>query len=185
MQHDLEPYACAACRLAPPPWERLMTAGRFEGVLREAVLRFKFGYDPAIARLLCACMAEAVDDEFFSGREVLTVAAPLHDARLYQRGFNQSEVLARGVSRLKGFAAAPHALRKVRPTRSQAGLNREERRRNLQGCMTADSLVRGKDVLMVDDVITTGATFTECARALQAAGAVRISALVAASTAWD
>lgn len=111
----------------------------------------------------------------------VTVPVPLHPRRLRWRGFNQSLELARAAARRSGCAVAPQGLRRIRETTPQTGLSESERKANIKGAFTAPSdAVRQKRVLLVDDVLTTGATLDECARTLTRAGASSVDVLVLA-----
>ncbi len=119
------------------------------------------------------------------GRNVdLILPVPLSDSRVRQRGFNQSERIAKDLSRRIGIPCRPRALQKTRETKTQVGLNMEERRENLYGAFAAEPcLVRGLDVLLIDDVMTTGSTFSECSGVLLDAGARSVICLSAATAA--
>lgn len=109
-------------------------------------------------------------------------AVPLSKKRLLERGFNQSMLLGKHIAARSGAELLPHAILKVKETRPQAGLNRKERTRNLRGAFLAGDCVSGKAVLLVDDVITTGATVGECAKALARAGAKEVFVAALART---
>jgi ComF family protein len=111
----------------------------------------------------------------------LIAPTPLHPRRLAQRGYNQSLELSRALSRRIGAPLESQAMRRTRRTRPQHSLNREERIKNVANALLADPrLVKGKRVLLVDDIMTSGATLREATRALFAAGAAQVSALVVA-----
>jgi ComF family protein len=117
----------------------------------------------------------------FAGYDAV-VPAPLHWRRRWDRGFNQAELLARQVSRLTGIPLDRRLLR-TRPTPPQAGLTAAERRTNVRGAFAAagdKAAIRGKKLIVVDDVMTTGATLEACARALKRAGAADVAALALA-----
>jgi ComF family protein len=112
----------------------------------------------------------------------IIVPVPLYPSRFRQRGFNQAELLAKNVALFSGRPLAANAIKRIRPTLAQAGLSKTERFKNTRGAfkVTDAAGVCGKDVLIIDDVLTTGSTISECARALRKAGAKSISALVLA-----
>lgn len=112
------------------------------------------------------------------------VPVPLHFSRLFTRGFNQAAVIARSVARAHGLAYAPRALVRVKRTPAQAALSRSERAKNLEGAFQARNppALRGKAVLLVDDVFTTGATAAACARTLRDAGAADVRVFTLART---
>lgn len=111
----------------------------------------------------------------------LLVPVPLHPVRLRSRGFNQALLLARPLGRALGLPVAPRALRRIRRTQAQPGLGAAERRVNLAGAFVVchPATVSGRHVVLVDDVLTTGATANACAGALRAAGASRVDVYTA------
>jgi ComF family protein len=112
------------------------------------------------------------------------VPVPLHPRRLRQRGYNQAGLLAEGLARLAGLPVL-ELLRRCKPTRPQWDLDRQSRRDNLAGAFLASSQARGRRVLLIDDVCTSGASLEACARALRRAGAARVAAYVfARQTLW-
>ncbi|MGE5560195.1 MAG: ComF family protein [Chloroflexota bacterium] len=152
------------------------------GPLAAAIRRFKYGPDEALGeplgRLLAARTAMAVA----AGLPVAAVVpVPLHRARLLARGFNQAEVLAEYVARRLGVPLRRAWLRRSRRTATQASLDRTGRLRNMRAAFRADSRVSGADILLIDDVITTGATLVACREALAGAGSVSFATLAAAS----
>lgn len=178
---------CADCRLRPRLWSAVGFFGEYGGELREAVLRLKFGGALARLDLLRELAWQAYGlhrerpDGFDPQGPDLVTAVPLHWRRLLTRGYNQSLELARGVAGKLGSPLVAPALRKVLSTRPQSRLEAAERRTNLAGAFLADAqVVEGKKVLLVDDVMTTGATLEAASRALFAAGAARVEVLVLA-----
>jgi ComF family protein len=165
---------CGACLAEPPPWDEACVPLRYEDPLDTLVLRFKFGADLAAGRLLSQRMAEALAT---AARPAAIVPVPLSRRRLAGRGYNQAQELARLVARALRLPLAPRALRRIRDTDAQAGLDAGARRRNLRGAFAADpaAALQGLHLALFDDVVTTGATAAECARVLRAAGAARIS----------
>ena len=176
----LEGAECFSCAAHPRPWRRLFVFGRYAEPLRGLILEYKFEQSLGLGRLLqdllaraCAGLADDPPD--------LLVPVPLHWRRLVWRGYNQSLELARVLGRSLGRPVESRALRRVRRTRPQTTVERSERRANIRGAFRAcPGLVAGKKVLLVDDILTTGATAEECARELAAAGAVRVDVAVLA-----
>jgi ComF family protein len=149
--------------------------GAYEGVLRDLIHLFKYGRVRTLARPLSGLLAQALPrDEVFDA----TVAVPLYWIRRLKRGFNQSELLARGLARRTGIPVMK-ALGRVRPTPTQAGLSNSARRLNVAKAFRAGN-VQGKRILLIDDVMTTGATAAACASALKQAGARRVALLTVA-----
>ncbi len=116
----------------------------------------------------------------------IVIPVPLSEERRAQRGFNQSEMLARAFAKRTGLKADPRALMKIRHTLQQVGLNAEQRRENLNGAFAAEEvLVRGKRVLLLDDVMTTGSTFAECSAVLLDKGAKSVNCLSMATASTE
>lgn len=185
-------HLCAACRLEPRPWERLLFHGPYQGLLRRLVLDYKFHGRLGAQRLLCGLAREAWLRGGAPGAQGgpgalappdVVVPVPLHRRRLLHRGFNQSLELARGVGRLLGRPVPLAALERVRHTVPQMTLAAARRRDNVRGAFAADpGALAGRRVLLVDDVMTTGGTLEECAGALLRAGAAGVVVLVLART---
>jgi len=145
---------------------------KYEGVSKKVVHALKYhGYKRVVERLAVPLMLQAVG----KGRFDAVVPVPLHRSRLRKRGFNQAELLARGVAgRMK--ATVSDTLEVVRSTRDQVELSAAQRRANVVGAYAATEPLRGK-LLLVDDVFTTGATMSACAATLHKAGAKEVHAL--------
>jgi ComF family protein len=161
--------------------DELVFAAAYAGTARELVHRFKYRADFAAGRFLARLLAQRVGRAFPGGVDLI-VPVPLHRRRLAGRGFNQAALLARELSRLLAVPADVAALARGRPTRELAGLRPDERARELHGAFRARRPVpdgAGR-VLVVDDVLTTGATAEGCCRALKAAGARWVGVAVAA-----
>jgi ComF family protein len=149
-------------------------------VLRELIHLYKYGRIRTLARPLGEFALSAFPrDEHLDG----IVPVPLHWRRRWQRGFNQSELIARFLSRRTGIPVVA-ALRRARSTASQAGLSNTRRRRNVTGAFRCPrrlvAAVRGRRLLLIDDVMTTGSTAAACAFALKRAGAARVALLTIA-----
>ncbi len=184
------PMICASCRTNPPPWMGFSFYGRYEGLLRQCVLEYKFRSRPSHVLVLRTLMRRA----YLRGVEAegpgalhphgpdIIAPVPLHPRRLRWRGFNQSLELAQAVRALAPDAlVAAQALRRVRHTVPQSALPGAKRRENIKGAFIADrSLVAGRTVLLTDDVMTTGATVEQAVFALRKAGAERVDVLTLA-----
>jgi len=163
----------------PPVYQRARAVVRFEdGPARKLVHRLKYSDRAELAAPMGAWMARA-------GQEILSEAdvvapVPLHVRRLWTRRFNQAAMLAREIARQTGKPFEPALLERVKATRSQVGLSREQRAQNVQGAFRAraGAEVRGRRIALVDDVLTSGATANAAARALLRAGAAQVDFLV-------
>jgi len=163
----------------PPVFARARAVARFEhGPARKLVHRLKYSDRAEIARPLARWMKRAGADVLADAD--LLVPVPLHPLRLWRRRFNQAAMLAQEVSRATGKPCSVDALLRVKATASQVGLSRAQRAENVQGAFkVADgAAVRGRNVVLVDDVLTSGATANAASRALIRAGATRVDVLV-------
>jgi len=155
---------------------------RFSDVARDLVHLLKYGDRLDLVNPFSKWMARAGDEVLREADALIPV--PLHWTRLFQRRFNQSAELARAISRQKNIAVIDDALARVRATPPQVGLARDERAKNVHGAFsiekTARSKVKGKRIVLIDDVLTTGATANACARVLRRTGATRIDVLTLA-----
>lgn len=167
---------CRWCRGRRFAFRQALVAVRYEGVVRRTVHEIKFLRKPLLARPMGAWLAQAVMARGWHERVDVVVPVPLHGSRRRERGYNQAEEIAAVVAEAIGRPMAADALRKVRKTPRQAMLPVRRRKRSPAGAFEART-VRER-VLLVDDVLTTGATADACARALLAAGAREV--LVAA-----
>jgi ComF family protein len=164
----------------PPSYDRARAAVRYDDVARVLVQKFKYSDHLELAPMLGQWMARA-------GRELTReadalVPVPLHWRRLWARRFNQSAALALAVGRIAGLPVLSESLRRVRATPQQVGLDKSERAHNVQGAFRVSperkADVAGRRLILVDDVLTSGATVEACARALLRAGAAHVDVLV-------
>jgi ComF family protein len=182
-ERDGPDHLCGECQGDPPPFARARAAAIYDGPVTRAITGFKFSRQMAflpvmqhwLKRPLCLEMAAAAD---------LLAPVPLHPKRIKHRGFNQALLLA------QVFPQTPvdrEAVVRTRHTPPQVGLKPKERRDNVKGAFSVPdpALVKGKHVLLVDDLYTTGATVKECAKVLRKAGASRVEVLTVARVRYD
>jgi len=171
-------FTCGPCSSAPPAYDFARSAARYEGPLRDALHALKFSGWRALARPLADLLVEQCGTAVPGSSAVVPV--PLARDREYRRGFNQARLLAERVARRLGAPLESRWLTRVRETPPQSDLSAMERRANVRGAFRASRAVEGRDVVLVDDVLTTGATLGECARTLRAVGASRVGVLTVA-----
>lgn len=180
--YDLGPLRCAACQARPRAFDRARAACEYDEASRDLILQFKHADRTDLAPLFAAWIGRAAADLLAEADIVAPV--PLHWRRLFRRRYNQSAEIARRLARRAGVAYLPGALIRLRATDSQGGKSGAGRRRNVAGAFAAPGRMRerlaGKRVLLIDDVLTTGATAEACARALKAAGAAGVDLAVIA-----
>jgi ComF family protein len=182
---------CVACRRLGPPFTRAAAYGSYEGGLRELIHLLKYqGIKPA-AGVLGRMLAEVILElqPSVEHKSVVVVPVPLHGRKLKQRGFNQAELITRAALKLVPpggvkYELAPAAMVRLRETSSQIGLTKRQRRENLRGAfrVSEPEKIAGQEILLVDDVLTTGTTASECARMLRRAGAVEVWVATVART---
>jgi ComF family protein len=170
---------CAGCIARQPAFDRARSVMRYDNASRASILALKradrLDLAPAFARLL-----ERAGHDFFSSADMIT-PVPLHRRRLWSRRYNQSALLAGGLGKLVGKRVDTVTLQRTRSTPSQGDMvSAKARRRNVRGAFKAGREASGKTVLLIDDVLTTGATADACSRALKRAGATRIFVLTLA-----
>lgn len=171
---------CTLCRLGLSGFDAVYSYGSYEGALRKLIHLFKYGGIRPLARPFGDFLARALPRELSFD---MIVPMPLHWRRRFDRRFNQSALLAREISK-RWFVPVRGVVRRKRATAPQAGLTNAKRRANVAGAFRVKRGTRlhGKHVLLVDDVLTTGASAAACARALKRAGASRVTVLALART---
>jgi len=177
---SLGPGALSAEAIAdPPPFDRARAAVVYNDIARALVGKLKYGDRPELARFCARLMAQAGRELW--GPDAVLVPVPLHRSRQFARRYNQSTELARTLSRLTGVPVDPQLVIRGKKTKQQVGLSRDARQRNIAGAFQPSaamrSRLRGRRVIIVDDVVTTGATVKAVTRALKAGGAERIDVM--------
>jgi ComF family protein len=175
-------FTCANCADRTLHFETAVSAFRSRGVVRRVIHQFKYGGEVYLRHLVSRWLDAAFEDERMAVRQFdLLVPVPLHPARKRERGFNQAEALAKLIARKRGIPCQP-LLKRVRYTTTQTAFDRTERMNNLRNAfrLRKNADVRGLRVLLIDDVLTTGATLSECAHVLRKAGALSVCAATAA-----
>lgn len=175
---------CLGCLQDPPPFERAHAPYLYDGPARRVVIRFKNGKE-SWAQPMAAAMHRTAPG--WATPDKLLIPVPLHRWRLAARGYNQALVLARALGQLGGVQVAPDWLIRVKNTPSTRGLKRAQRLRNVSGAFRLRpefaARLKGRHILLVDDVMTTGATAAACARVLRRAGAARVDVITYARVA--
>ncbi len=166
---------CPACLQKTPPYARTLAPLRYEFPVSILIQRLKFHQQLHLARLLGLLLAQSVREWQMERPEVL-IPMPLHRERLRSRGFNQSLLLARELSRTLRIAVDARCCQRERDTPAQIGLSARQRRQNLRGAFLLPRQIHYQHVVIVDDVITSGASMTELASVLRRAGVERVDA---------
>ncbi len=172
----------AAAAREPPAYNRARAVAHYDGKARHLIHDFKFR-DQHNARQLFARWLVMAGQTLLNDADVI-VPVPLYRFRLLNRRFNQAAILAKTLSQLTSITHHPLVLRRTRPTKRQVGLTTAQRKENVRGAFSVPdrkrALIEGRNILLIDDVITTGATINACAKTLKKAGAVRVDVLALA-----
>jgi competence protein ComFC len=174
---------CSRCRENPPCFTSLRSWAIFRGPVRQAIHRLKYKKDVALGELLSRPLIQYLQCQDW---EIdLVIPVPLGVARLAERGYNQSDLIAKPIALFFGIEFMPKAIRRRRETRSQVDLSAEERKVNVAGAFHArQEFVSGRNVLIIDDVTTTGSTLDACAFAFKEAGVKEVYGLTVARSGW-
>lgn len=174
---------CKHCAARIPSMDRTVAAVYYDDVVRTALHHFKFNHKTALGGPLVDLLLASLPDDIEIPRYHAVIPVPLYPTRQRQRGYNQSELLARYMAKRLNLSIMINNLRRIRPTGEQALIKgRDARRENVKQAfhVAYPAYVRGKSVIVIDDIMTTGATVNECARVLKKAGATSVLVLAVA-----
>ncbi|MEM1080184.1 MAG: ComF family protein [Pseudomonadota bacterium] len=170
---------CGRCLSPRPAYDYAVAAWRYQPPLTGLVQRYKFSADLAAGRMLAALLAQQLCDLHTDQQPDLLIPVPLHWTRHWRRGFNQSERLVQDLTQWLDIPWQ-RALHRTRATQNQSALLASQRSANVRGAFTMQQPIDAKHVVLVDDVMTTGATLNECAKVLKSAGVDRVGIWVLA-----
>lgn len=177
-----EAYYCKKCRTTPYYFKRAFSVCVYDGIVKQCIHLFKYKRKLALARFLCRLLIDFTQSFIVIEKIDLIIPVPLHPRKLRQRQFNQAGILAKALSRAFNKRLKHNALVKIKDNPAQVNLPQAKRIKNARGCFRVKSLpaVKGKNILLIDDVLTTAATVNECAKVLRQAGAKKIEVLTLA-----
>ncbi len=180
-----EDHLCEKCIRTRPFYDELRAPYLYEDKIMEAIHRLKYSGKSYLAKSMGRILADFLKERISDIEGMIMIPVPLHKRKLRQRGFNQSVLLVKSISRLLNLETDYFTLMRIRYTETQTGLSLEERRKNVKGAfeVTDNTVLKGKSVILVDDVATTGNTINECARVLKKAGCERVVGLTLSRTA--
>lgn len=172
----------------PPPegnpwYDGVFCVCCYSGIVKEAIRRYKFVNRPSYYRTLAKMLSNKIKKMTETVHFDIIISVPLHPNREAERGYNQSQLLSRQVSREMGLPDCSDLLDRIRNTTNQSLLGRKERLLNIRGAfrVKSENKIKGQSVLLVDDIFTTGSTVNECSRVLKEAGAEKVFVVVLAS----
>ncbi len=164
-------------------WDDVVCACEYEGIIKEAVMRFKFFDKPSYCRAIGSIVTEKLKNSLLSNCYDMIMSVPLHKKKKALRGYNQSLLVSRVISTKTGIPERSELIKRIKDTKSQSTLSRENRYFNTRDAfkITDTNEVKDKNILIFDDILTTGYTLNECSRVLKEAGARTVTAVVIAS----
>jgi ComF family protein len=168
---------CGRCLAEPPAFDRLRAAVAYGDIARKVALKLKYGGRPGIAETMARFMARHLD----AGGDAILAPVPLHRWRIWRRGYNQAALIAAALGRRTGLERRLDLIERVRATPVLRGMNPRQRREAVRGAFRLNprhqGTLKGKSVVLVDDVYTSGATANACARIVRRAGAARVDVI--------
>lgn len=175
-------HVCGECLEVRPHYSFARAALVYEGIIHDAIHRFKYGRNLTCGRVLADLLADFDFPDMDWSVFDLILPVPLHIRRLRERGFNQSLILARALGKKHGVDVDFSLLKRRKLTLTQTGLDKKEREKNIKGAFVVShpERLRGKNIILVDDVYTTGATINECAKTLKKAGSAQVAVITLA-----
>ena len=178
-----EPHLCQDCLQKRPPFSYHRSCGKYKGKLKDIILLYKYRHFQVLGKDLARFVYRALGrEEEIWWKVDAVIPVPLHPKRKKERGFNQAQIIAKELARIKGIELREQLLVKIKNVPPQTSLRVEERVENVSGAfaMAGGEKIRGKGVLLVDDVYTTGSTIRECSSVLRNAGVKEVKALTVA-----
>ncbi len=178
-----EPHFCSDCLETRPPFSLHRSASKYEGKVKDIILLFKYHHYKVLGKELARFAYQVLKEEEELWRKVdALIPVPLHPRKRRKRGFNQALVIAEELEKIKGIQVAQGTLLKIKNVPAQTSLDAEDREKNVIGVfrVAQDDQIKGKRLLLIDDVYTTGATVRECSRVLKKAGAKEVKAITLA-----
>ena len=199
LDHNAALYICSACYTKLPLIDNkvlktsldaevnycdgVISVFEYTGMVKESLIRFKFfnkpGYYRTYARLLADKIGKITDAKNYQ----MVLSVPLHKHKEFSRGYNQARLISKALSRTLRLRECSYLLKRDRYTEAQSLLDKQKRNQNVKGAfaVTSPKKVKGKSILLVDDILTTGSTLEECSRVLKQAGAEKVFAVVVAT----
>jgi ComF family protein len=184
-EHSIGEHAlCGECMNERPIYAHARAAFRYDEYSRKLITSFKYSDHTELAKIYATWLAKAGGELIATSDYIIPV--PLHYWRFISRRYNQSALLAQALGKKTGIKYLPTALKRTRHTKAQTGLSKTERSKNVSGAFTLNtrykSLIKGKNILLIDDVLTTGATINQCSKQLLKSGAMQVNVLTLART---
>lgn len=175
-------HLCGRCLEDHPHYDIARAALAYEGVIHDAIHQFKYGRNLTVGEALAGLLTDFHFSDIEIGSFDLIIPVPLHVRRLRRRGFNQALILARALGKKHGVAVDFSLLKRKKLTLTQTGLDKKEREKNIKDAFSVvhSEKLKAKNVIVVDDVYTTGATINECAKTLKKAGAAQVAVITLA-----